>query len=446
MISKYFQKTYFLPSLISITLFSLPLYIIRCSNFPWCVSPIPFTLLEILIVTTLFVWLYVRLQETKSPKKIFTEIRRRISLKFQLLTAFFLLASFVAVFVSSDPRGALGIYKAYFIEPILLGIVIFDYLVRTKNIKLIIWSLAGSGVWISLLSIIQKTFGFNPGNPLEFFERGRVSAVYSTSNAVGLFIGPIIFILLGYYFLKKEENEKISFFTEKKIILLSILTLLLGQYVSGSRGGYLGLLAGLIFFFGFPTLKEIIEKYLGSVVRFFVIFGGIFLLGNLIFLFNISNFFQFTEKVPTLNNLNGRFCIWEGTSKMLLDRPIFGAGLDGFDKTYPNYRTCNPEEPLYPHHILFNFWSEVGLFGLISFILLGFLVFSELINLQEKNYLVLGVASALVEILFHGLFDVPYFKNDLSVLFWLILVLGIYLIYLEKGTIVRRLQNFPHRQ
>jgi len=41
----------------------------------------------------------------------------------------------------------------------------------------------------------------------------------------------------------------------------------------------------------------------------------------------------------------------------------------------------------------------------------------------QDKYLKLGLLGALVVIIVHGLVDVPYFKNDLSLLFWLIIFL-----------------------
>jgi len=39
----------------------------------------------------------------------------------------------------------------------------------------------------------------------------------------------------------------------------------------------------------------------------------------------------------------------------------------------------------------------------------------------------------MIVLLVHGLVDTPYFKNDLSVLFWLIIGLGIAEANLRKG-------------
>jgi hypothetical protein len=40
-----------------------------------------------------------------------------------------------------------------------------------------------------------------------------------------------------------------------------------------------------------------------------------------------------------------------------------------------------------------------------------------------KQWLKLGIMAAMITIIIHGLVDVPYFKNDLAILFWIIMAL-----------------------
>jgi len=88
---------------------------------------------------------------------------------------------------------------------------------------------------------------------------------------------------------------------------------------------------------------------------------------------------------------------------------------------------------LYPHNLVLNFWSELGLAGLLLFIWIILKYFwlgisslslrgsaSDRSNLTTEKYLVIGLISAMVVIIVHGLVDVPYFKNDLAIMFWLL--------------------------
>ena len=74
--------------------------------------------------------------------------------------------------------------------------------------------------------------------------------------------------------------------------------------------------------------------------------------------------------------------------------------------------------------------------------------FFILINGDRLNYLKVGLASVLISLLFHGLVDVPYLKNDLSAGFWTILAISLYLVNQDSlfKVVVRRLPPVRFRR
>jgi hypothetical protein len=68
-----------------------------------------------------------------------------------------------------------------------------------------------------------------------------------------------------------------------------------------------------------------------------------------------------------------------------------------------------------------NFWLETGLLGLVCFALLIF--FSMKNYARKPSAIKLGASLFLISVIVHGMVDAPYFKNDLSVLFWFALTL-----------------------
>ena len=69
--------------------------------------------------------------------------------------------------------------------------------------------------------------------------------------------------------------------------------------------------------------------------------------------------------------------------------------------------------------------SALSLVGMLLFVwIIGKMMFVSFQNSDNANnlrFLSLGLLSAMVVILIHGLVDVPYFKNDLAVMFWLLI-------------------------
>lgn len=173
-------------------------------------------------------------------------------------------------------------------------------------------------------------------------------------------------------------------------------------------------------------------------------------------------FFNYAKEKISLNDFSGqvRKIQWAETWEMLKDKRIVsGAGLanyqeavapfhkEGFffnknnDPEFHRKTVFNEEyrksvwQPLeiylYPHNIFLNFWTELGLAGLILFIWIIGKYFKnglELIagKISESDYFIAGLSGAMLVVVVHGLVDVPYFKNDLAVMFWIMIaMLGI---------------------
>ena len=129
----------------------------------------------------------------------------------------------------------------------------------------------------------------------------------------------------------------------------------------------------------------------------------------------------------SLNTGSGkiRLYMWAETIEMLKTRPLWGAGLAAYQEAVRPYHVFKwAEIYLYPHNLILTFWSETGLLGLLAFIILIWLYYREL-WFSPRNGLVAALAAAMLILLIHGLVDVPYFKNDLSVLFWMLVGLTV---------------------
>jgi O-antigen ligase len=128
---------------------------------------------------------------------------------------------------------------------------------------------------------------------------------------------------------------------------------------------------------------------------------------------------------PHHSTLVLRLAIWRVTLPMLADHPLFGAGIGGYQAVMAPYRTRNLHPEPYAHNIFLTTWSELGLIGLAAFtvILVGLLWrASRSLRSQTDLHrpLVWGIFAAWVAFGIHGLVDSPYWKNDLSLQFWLL--------------------------
>lgn len=121
--------------------------------------------------------------------------------------------------------------------------------------------------------------------------------------------------------------------------------------------------------------------------------------------------------------------VWQSAILIIKDNPIFGIGPGMFQEYYLNYqRYFSPYLEWavpQPHNLFLAFWLQTGIIGMAGFLFLIFWFFGHGFTLILRRIhadIVLALMSIMVYTLIHGLLDTTYWKNDLSVIFWLIII------------------------
>ena len=410
------------------------------------------------------------------------------------LILLFLIAATVSVFVSADKVAALGIWKAYFIEPVLFFVVLTQTLAKpgakpregddqlsstSINFHQLFTALGLSGLFVAIPAIVQKFTAWGIANPFWAAEETRrVVSWYGFPNAVGLYLAPVVVMMVGWWWYRWTNQEKVTDVqikgtdnTDEKNGGDIIIGASRGEIGSKRKKFFIFLIFCFLVFL--PVLAIVFARSEGATVGLAVglvalIFGlaggrarwGIGLIG-LICLMGLIAYAparQLIMENATLSDLSGQIRVqqWKETWNMLKDgRLITGAGLAGYQiaiKPYhregifynfdndPNFRNnlvfggadykakhWQPTEIyLYPHNFFLNFWSETGLLGLIAILLILIKFFTDYLRTDEaRRPLYLILISVMIAIVVHGLVDVQYFKNDLSVLFWLVVGMSV---------------------
>lgn len=397
--------------LISISIILSPLYVVRLNLFG-----LPTTLLEIILLATLAVWLWQR-------KSIVLPINLS-----SWLIAILVLGVVIATVISPDQRGALGILKAYFLEPILFFYLLTDIRKQgagSKRQETIITSLIITALYLSIWGIAQVVLGFGVITPHEQLA-GRAHGPFNSGNALALFLGPVFLLVLG------QTLQTLKTFGLKRLVYgLISLIILSALILTKSKGGVIGVVIaisviGLIYFMR-RWNKAILLSKLWLVIPIYLI----------IVIGCLSQISRLTPKNnnpwlrPINDTLTPRLCLWEGAVNLLRDHPLLGVGLNGFKSLYSQkYLTCDAEALQYPHNFILNFGTETGILGVLGIfgILAVFLRQQSLALIKTAHPGKMFLVSSLIAVVFywliHGLVDVPYFKNDLSLQFWIIMALG----------------------
>ena len=409
---------------LSLTMAALPWYVVRFTFLG-----IPLTLLECLALLTIAVWV---VRETIRVYKVglFRSVAHLSRLATQkwpvvVLTSLFVIAATIAVASSDNFNAALGIYKAYILEPILLAVVIWSTVKRQQDWQLLVGGMLLAGLHVSLLAISQYLFAWPNFAPDEL-SQGRSSAMYNTANAVGLFIGPLT-LLAGALAMKlwqKRRNLSIS-------LLLYVIINLVAVGLSQSTGALVAIIGSVVLGGAILLLSKFRWMSRANWIKLVVIGVLVYVGGTVLFMSQFNHPPQVANPYtrPGFSTFTVRQCTWEGTTNLLQEKPVLGSGLAGFSTDYLNYATCDAEPLVYPHNLVLNFWTETGLLGLLAIMGIvglwlswsGWLVITS----HPNRWLCLGLCLAPVYWLIHGLVDVPYFKNDLAMLWWALFALMI---------------------
>ncbi|QQG52425.1 MAG: O-antigen ligase family protein [Candidatus Falkowbacteria bacterium] len=413
----------------------LPAYLLRFN-----VLGVPLTFLEAMILISFAVWF---LKNVAPNLKTWLKNRQeRTPYPFGWEIIAIIIISFVAIAVAGFNASALGIWKAYFFEPILLFILVMNVLPGDKGRQKILLALLLGAAAVSLWGLFQQATGFFIFNPFwADASTRRVVSFFGYPNAVGLYLAPLVLIFSGWLLSIKgwESKETISKLIIGLVILISLLTI----YFAKSEGAIIGILAGAFLCLFFANRKTRIASIgLAAIV--------------IIAIFIIPTLKTYASDKILLHDLSGeiRRRQWTETMMSLKDwKVITGNGLSAYQTAVAPYhqegiffnrdkienfdaklrasaelraKYWQPVEIyMYPHNIFLNFWSELGILGALAFTwLIGKYLFISLnLFFQKKNYLILGLFGAMAVIVVHGLVDVPYFKNDLSAMFFVFLAL-----------------------
>lgn len=382
-----------------LTVLFAPLYILRNNTF------FPTTLLEVLILSTGISFLYQFVKDKCPVEKLKT--------KLDLYIIFILLTGFISTFFNPDFLSSLGIYRAYFLEPVLFFYTLVYAFRTSKRTDYLIVALILSGGWLAVLSAFQNLIGLFVFAPNEMV-LGRVTAVYNSANALALYIGPIAVLSLALFFRIKSVYKWLA---AGIFILLTIVMIW-----TRSRGGIIAEIFAVIslIFLLFTVFKKI-------AIKSWFLIPIVVLICSVWFFSYVHNNYKdspvdYNQNGPSSDTLQIRYFLWLGTVDLIKDNPFFGVGLEGFKNRYEKeYRLHKDHEAFqYPHNIFLTIFAEMGFLGLLAFIFFIVKLIELFVRRFAENNKLFGLGLLVMGVywLVHGLVDVPYFKNDLSLEFW----------------------------
>ena len=162
------------------TVAGLPLYVVR-----WHYGPLPTTLLETLIIATVGLYAIARWREG---------MRRPMATPYDIPIILLLVAGAISVLVAKDHRAALGLYRAFFVEPVAIFYVAVDLIRRSDHVQRMVVGFAIGSSAFAVVNLVIFTrallahavnVGYAP------------TALYGDPNYVAMYLEPPIALAAG---------------------------------------------------------------------------------------------------------------------------------------------------------------------------------------------------------------------------------------------------------
>ncbi|HEX3095640.1 MAG TPA: O-antigen ligase family protein [Patescibacteria group bacterium] len=420
-----------MPYVFAILLLTAPLYVWRFSIGGLPTNFLMLWSFVVIVVAKLIIFKEHKYSVLATSKSYFKDVKSMNKMLY-LGIVLICIASVISLFAFGFSTAKLGQWIVLYLEPISLFFIIRHFARRDTDDKYNVLRYVSLSAYLLLflagaLAFLQYHYLF--ALPHAWWgnanEPKRAIAFFAHPNAYALFVTPLLAWLIPdvmrrfqkvHGIIKRAtsfEAEKTKTFWLQLVCVAAWLVGAFGMFLTLSRGAWLALLVAAGLYVLLSANKKMFLWFSGALVAIAIIVA-------------VTPNLRYRVMLPFYGEKSAaaRISLFETGTKMVEDSPILGKGINGFDDNWTKYNTDpNLDHYNFPHNIFLNFWIDLGLLGLVGMILIFATGIWQGIK-NRKNPLALGLLLFLVAITVHGLIDIPYLKNDLALVFWMVLALS----------------------
>ncbi len=258
-----------------------------------------------------------------------------------------------------------------------------------------------------ILSFLGHSFGKEVlSNPSWLVRIGsqtylRAIATFPDPHMLAFFLGLLLPLALSLFFLEK-----------KKRWLIASSLILIADFFTFSRGGYLGLLVGGLVLL-IIVRKDFIQRHRQSLILASLVLFLILVIPNPISLRFFSSF-----NLQEGSN-EGRLAMWNKANTLIIQHPLTGIGIGNFSLSINPLATYR--DPIYAHNTYLDITAEAGILAGLAW--LGILL-STLKNFLKKartDIFYLGTSISLIIFSVHSIVETGIYSPVVLTLFLLII-------------------------
>jgi O-antigen ligase len=313
-----------------------------------------------------------------------------------LFATIFVLSGLISALIDPDVMSGLGIFKAYFVDGLLVYLLVTNLSAKQKGSFSDVLVLSGVVAAIGALLLYA--------NDIRSSDNRIIDLSLLSSNYLAMYLAPIFILAVAK--LRRKVGIR-NFF-----LSLAILILLLTMYLTNSRGVIVAVIPAMIY-----LLYSLVKNKTRLVKTGFVVLALAFFAGG--YLYYQPDWSDHDRKATSSNI---RYYIWTTSIEMIRLNPVWGVGLSNYQSYFTdltkdrvNYPEFIAPQALTAHNIFLQLYLATGLPGLLAFIALIALALFRTKNKQAVAFMITIIA--------YGLVDTPFFRNDLAILVWIALAL-----------------------
>jgi len=309
--------------------------------------------------------------------------------------------------------------------------LLFSFLVFSSLEKETIKRTFKYGVFVLLLLSFWAFAQYFAGLGIIVNQGGRANAIFFTPNTFATAINLFLLPLIALYVYGKGTKK----------ILICILILYAALLTANSRGGYLALTAGFLFFFSFLRWR-ILKDYRQRLLILAAGFAAVTLLFKLLGIMGLTDLdtkrvFDTFEHGDT-----NRLVLYSIAWNLIKENPWWGFGFFNFSSLFAIHKIPPflDSATNFVHNDYLQFWLENGLLGLLSLLaVISSFYYSVLRKrdeiLKQQQPVLIMAGAAVTSIFAHAVVDFPLYLPPL------LIVLGAFL-----GTANRELTDMGMSQ
>ncbi|MCK5466410.1 O-antigen ligase family protein [Candidatus Parcubacteria bacterium] len=253
----------------------------------------------------------------------------------------------------------------------------------------------------------------------------RAFSLFPDPHMFSFYLGLLIPIVLAIVLVERRRHSRMSpsEFIDNKFLFLILITMLLAELLTFSRGGYLGMITGIgitiiLLWRQISFNKKIILGLISTIAIIFLLTTGQSVVNRFL------SSFDFNE-----GSNSERLKNWNQGSEIFANNFLFGVGIGNYSLEINP--TIEYRSPVYAHNLYLDIGAEMGIFALVVWLLLISITIFQLYKTNKNSddeffkIIAVGLIGSLIWFSVHSFFDTPIYSPTILGIFTVIISLSV---------------------